>query len=454
MEALREAMKNMRQKAEGAGRPKNPARTARGWGAWAKPGGGFQGQGHRLGGGGGGGEVEGSASAPKPKPKPKAGGAPAWFQKGKGKAAAGPGPGAARAAAPDPLDSLEALGFAREAAAAALAASGGDVDAAAEALLAAAGAEGPEPSAASGGADAGAAGEAVDYLAELEKALACLISSSKAEDALPTLGKLIGNVAKDPGNAKFRRLRLGNPKIKAVVAAPGAADLLALVGFVPEQGSFGGYFNERWLVLPEGDDGSRAHDAASLIWSVLLPQGGPPAPAAAAKDPLDRFWQVFLPSEGVMRIELPDSFFQRSPLEIKLEYQKRKVDSATNGKLLTKAMREKYAKKKKPVYRSCVLRVRVPAGHYVQSVFTPREKLRDAYRFVAAAMQTAPAAFDLFAHPSRTPLPDSEGEALRDAGLVPAAILNFKWKGEPAGALRPDMLEAAVPLQAGAQSWV
>ena len=166
------------------------------------------------------------------------------------------------------------------------------------------------------------------------------------------MGKLIGNVAKDPGNAKFRRLRLGNPKIKAVVAAPGAADLLALVGFVPEQGSFGGYFNERWLVLPEGDDGSRAHDAASLIWSVLLPQGGPPAPAAAAKDPLDRFWQVFLPSEGVMRIELPDSFFQRSPLEIKLEYQKRKADSATNGKLLTKAMREKYAKKK-PVYRSC-----------------------------------------------------------------------------------------------------
>ena len=69
-------------------------------------------------------------------------------------------------------------------------------------------------------------------------------------------------------------------------------------------------------------------------------------------------------------------------------------------------------------------------------------------------MQTAPAAFDLFAHPSRTPLPDSEGEALRDAGLVPAAILNFKWKGEPAGALRPDMLEAAVPLQAGAQSWI
>ena len=288
---------------------------------------------------------------------------------------------------------------------------------------------------------------------ELEKVLACLISSSKAEDALPTLGKLIGNVAKDPGNAKFRRLRLGNPKIKAVVAAPGAADLLALVGFVPEQGSFGGYFNERWLVLPEGDDGSRAHDAASLIWSVLLPQGGAPAPAAAAKDPLDRFWQVFLPSEGVMRIELPDSFFQRSPLEIKLEYQKRKADSATNGKLLTKAMREKYAKKT-PVYRSCVLRVRVPAGHYVQSVFTPQEKLRDAYRFVAAAMQTAPTAFDLFAHPSRTPLPDSEGEALRDAGLVPAAILNFKWKGEPAGALRPDMLEAAVPLQAGAQSWI
>ena len=149
--------------------------------------------------------------------------------------------------------------------------------------------------------------------------------------------------------AKFRRLRLGNPKIKAVVAAPGAADLLALVGFVPEQGSFGGYFNERWLVLPEGDDGSRAHDAASLIWSVLLPQGGAPAPAAPAKDPLDRFWQVFLPSEGVMRIELPDSFFQRSPLEIKLEYQKRKVDSATNGKLLTKALRAKYAKTKKPV---------------------------------------------------------------------------------------------------------
>lgn len=49
---------------------------------------------------------------------------------------------------------------------------------------------------------------------------------------LDTLLKLLRNVKADPANQKFRRVRLGNPKVQqAVVAVKGGLELLHAVGF-------------------------------------------------------------------------------------------------------------------------------------------------------------------------------------------------------------------------------
>ena len=51
------------------------------------------------------------------------------------------------------------------------------------------------------------------------------------EQSVGILVKLLSNVAKEPTNAKFRRIRMTNPKIAAALQAPAALEFLALAGF-------------------------------------------------------------------------------------------------------------------------------------------------------------------------------------------------------------------------------
>ena len=60
-----------------------------------------------------------------------------------------------------------------------------------------------------------------------------------------TLGKILANIVNSPAEAKYRKLRTTNEKIKALLAARGATQLLVGSGFV-EEGEF--------LVLPEAAD--------------------------------------------------------------------------------------------------------------------------------------------------------------------------------------------------------
>ena len=54
-------------------------------------------------------------------------------------------------------------------------------------------------------------------------------------DALSTMEKLVGNVAKAPTELKFRRLRLSNPKItEVIVDTPNALDALQALGWEAE----------------------------------------------------------------------------------------------------------------------------------------------------------------------------------------------------------------------------
>jgi len=80
-------------------------------------------------------------------------------------------------------------------------------------------------------------------LSPLEKALR-MMPLAQAEATLEILEKLCRNTAQAPTEEKFRRIRLSNEKIKAVVAdVPGGTESLLEMGWVPE---------EDCLVLPKG----------------------------------------------------------------------------------------------------------------------------------------------------------------------------------------------------------
>ncbi len=66
-----------------------------------------------------------------------------------------------------------------------------------------------------------------DLPTPLEAALGAVTSA----EALATLEKILYNVAVAPAEAKFRRLKLGNARVKATVEAAGVREALALVGW-------------------------------------------------------------------------------------------------------------------------------------------------------------------------------------------------------------------------------
>ena len=88
-----------------------------------------------------------------------------------------------------------------------------------------------------------------------------MTSAADAPGSLSTIHKLVLNAATkgqqldNPDSAKFRRVRLANPKISAaVVDPPGALDLMLSCGFVlteiDDDDDGGGGTNESVLVFP------------------------------------------------------------------------------------------------------------------------------------------------------------------------------------------------------------
>ena len=321
---------------------------------------------------------------------------------------------------------------------------------------------------------------------DLEACLREFVAHASASE-LGTLAAVLGNAAREPGNPKFRRLRPGNARVGAVLRAAGGEGVLRAVGFRPEPAG------EGCLVLPEA---LGAGEAAALLQGAallqnLLPEtgraaAGAPGPggsglasasdaaAAAAvasaaagqpgpSDALDRLWQVFtVPQEsGLPQLEVPESFFELTPSELQREYAMRTQRGSSGRELQTGAMRAAAEARRRGkagtvcAYRSCVVRVRLPCGRLLQGVFAPVETSAAVCAFVAAALECPTAAFELFVHPGRLSLSAdrTSAETLLKLGLVPAALINFKWgPGGASGALRADMAAAAVPL-AGAPRW-
>nr|CAB3457015.1 unnamed protein product [Digitaria exilis] len=96
--------------------------------------------------------------------------------------------------------------------------------------------------------------------------------------AVEVLKRLLGNLLREPGSDKFRRVRLGNPRIKeAVVDREGGVELLEAVGF--RVGDEGG---ELFAVMDEVPGDARLSGIRRAV--LLLERAHPSATPAQVED--------------------------------------------------------------------------------------------------------------------------------------------------------------------------
>jgi hypothetical protein len=121
---------------------------------------------------------------------------------------------------------------------------------------------------------------------ELGEALDLILCSSESNRAtFHTLNQICLNIIANPGEAKFRRLKLANPSLQAkVFAVPGGRAVLTALGFVQEESAAG---DGAALVLAPGLE--LPQDAVARVMEMLEVVGGPPpppTPPAAVAAPL------------------------------------------------------------------------------------------------------------------------------------------------------------------------
>eukprot|EP00887_Chlorella_sp_A99_P000826 scaffold5.g826.t1 len=320
--------------------------------------------------------------------------------------------------------------------------------------------------------------EASDALA---LAVGQLASDPHADAAAGVLSRLLRNVLASPGEPKFRRVRLSNPRIQsAVVDASGGVETLLAAGFEvvfeePAPGEEGQ--TEGYAVLAESAELEPLEHALELLAPLLPPAAPPPAPSdstasgksssivpaeppprpalaagssggGATLEPATQpaVAAVVLPAS--IEREVPDWFFVRSGAELKAAFlaavRRREQDST----LMTRATRDKLrGAPDKGACRWATIRVRFPEGVSLQGEFHAGEPLAALFAWVADALADPLNTYDLVG-PNRRPLDAARG-SLRDADLLPSATLLFRWTGESAvamreaPALRQDLLRAA-----------
>ncbi|KAG8498708.1 hypothetical protein CXB51_005119 [Gossypium anomalum] len=247
----------------------------------------------------------------------------------------------------------------------------------------------------------------------------------------------------EPGNDKFRKLRMSNPKIReAIGEVAGGVELLEFVGFeLKEEGG------EMWAVM----DVPREEQISVISKAIMLLEPGnmekfkksenisPAAPPekeeTVESKKIDRKIRVFfsVPESVAAKIELPDSFYNLSSEELKREAEMRKKKIADSQLLIPKSYKEKQVKAARRKYRRTIIRIQFPDGVVLQGEFAPWEPTSALYEFVSSALKEPCLEFELLdpvivkrrVIPS-FPAAGEKGRTLEEEGLVPSALIKFK----------------------------
>ncbi|CAM6032983.1 unnamed protein product [Sphagnum compactum] len=291
----------------------------------------------------------------------------------------------------------------------------------------------------------------------------CLATSSSGWEAVrmlllggpsnATLGvfvRLLSNILGDSKAEKFRRVRLANPKIRETVGmALGGVEFLESVGFHliadgeevvavmddTSETQLGRIKQALVLLEPHYVSGSLPSTTASQVSSR------PSVPANQLElRKVDRQMRLFHASDEnqAAKIELPDSFFELTASEVKMEAAARKKRLEEGQLLIPKSFRAKQASIAQQRYKAVVIRVQFPDGIVLQGMFLPGELTSAIYQYVASVLNNANTEFELslpLASKCRvvpSSSPDSSEKAavtLAAADLVPTALLKFRPLG-------------------------
>ncbi|XP_057777537.1 plant UBX domain-containing protein 2 [Salvia miltiorrhiza] len=279
--------------------------------------------------------------------------------------------------------------------------------------------------------------EADGVLNQLQSCVSTYTSGKPSDGSVEVLIRLLRNVVKEPENAKFRRIRMGNPKIKEAVAdVPGGVELLECIGFeLKEEGG------EMWFVMeePSKERLGLVKNAVLLLEPKKVEELPSTAPVNLEKPierkPVDRQIRVFfsVPENIAAKIELPDSFYNLSAEEVKREAESRRKKLEDSKLLVPKSYREKQAKASRRQYNKTVIRIQFPDGVVLQAIFSPWEQTGALYELVSNALKDPSLEFELL-HPvlvkrrviPHYPAAGEKGITLEEEDLVPAALIKFR----------------------------
>ncbi|XP_028767136.1 plant UBX domain-containing protein 2 [Neltuma alba] len=301
---------------------------------------------------------------------------------------------------------------------------------------------------------------------ELEACISMYMSGKPSEGSVEVVLKLLRNIVKEPDNAKYRKIRLTNAKIKeAVSEVAGGIELLSYVGFELKEED-----GERWAVMevPIEDQIKLMKEAIVLLESPVLQEPAKRDNLAsetcaemdeeAEPKKVDRQVKVFfaVPESIAAKIELPDSFYNLSIDEVKREAELRRKKIAESQLLIPKSLKEKQAKAARRKYRKAMIRIQFPDGVVLQGVFNPWEPTTALYEFASSALKEPSLEFDLM-HPvlvQRRVIPHlaragEKAVTLEDEDLVPSALIKLKPHETDSvvyTGLRNELLEISEPL--------
>ncbi|KAI3733798.1 hypothetical protein L6452_13254 [Arctium lappa] len=272
---------------------------------------------------------------------------------------------------------------------------------------------------------------------ELETCIGTYVSGKTSDGSVEIVLKLLKNIIKEPDNVKFRRIRLGNPKIKEAIAdVAGGLDLLECVGFeLKEEGG------EMWAVMEAASSEKIKviNQAVCLLEPPKIEISVPTTAQGKVVEPeevkkVERQTRVFfsVPESVAAKIELPDSFYRLSIDEVKREAEMRRKKLAESQLLIPKSYKEKQAKAARKRHAKTVIRIQFPDGVVLQAFFNPREPTTALYEFVSASLKDPSLEFELL-HPvviKRRVIPNfgERSITLEEEDLVPSALIKFRPK--------------------------
>ncbi|XP_058078719.1 plant UBX domain-containing protein 2 [Magnolia sinica] len=273
---------------------------------------------------------------------------------------------------------------------------------------------------------------------ELVAGVGAFLSGEPSDGSVDIVLKLLRNIIREPGNDKFRRIRMSNPKIKeALGAATGGIELLECIGFRLQQEG-----DEMWATLeaPSEDQISLIKEAVSLLESrkaedSSLAVCSIPEVVPIERKKIDRQVRVFfsVPESVAGKIDLPDSFYNLSAEEVKREAELRRKKMAESQLLIPKSYKEKQAKAARRRYKATVIRIQFPDGIVLQGVFLPWEPTTALYEFVSSSLKEPSLEFELLQPPMpkrrvipRFPSAGERAPTLDEEDLVPSALIKFK----------------------------